>query len=139
MPDHPLDLMPLVIPLDLAFEKHPAALDPGMHLAFGNLRVPAQGVGDRPGDFGVIPWFLGQPDLQFIGNGLDAIHARGRADCRQLLAVGRHTPGQGDRPILDCYADSLGIRHLRIPLQLANHVYLDVTIGLHRPPGRDAR
>src|SRR5204863_7316333 len=35
--DHPLDLPPLVVPLDLTVERHPAGLHPGAHLA---LRDP---------------------------------------------------------------------------------------------------
>lgn len=50
VPDHPLDLMPLVVPLDLAFEHHPAGLDPGVHLTLGDLGVPFEDMGNRPGD-----------------------------------------------------------------------------------------
>src|SRR5258708_36340418 len=67
--DHPLYLTPLVVILDLALECHPAALDPGMDLALRDLGIRLKDVRDRARNVRVVPWLLGEADLQLGGDG----------------------------------------------------------------------
>ncbi len=128
--------MSLVVPVDLAVERHPAGLHQGAHLTLGDVGVPFQDMGYRSRDVRVVPWLPEQLDLEVIGNCLDTVNSRGSPGRRQLLAVGRHAPRQRHRPVLDGYADRLRIGYLRIPPQLSKDVFPDLAVGFHRlPPG----
>src|SRR6202012_112308 len=53
--DPSLALVPLVLVLDLAFQRDPAVRHPGVHLSPGDLHVPLEDMRDGPGDVGVVP------------------------------------------------------------------------------------
>jgi uncharacterized protein (DUF2267 family) len=82
---HPLDLVPLVFKVDVALEGNPALFHPGVYPSLRDPHVPFQDVRDRPGNVGVVPPGAGQPDVEVVGDGLDAVDALGRAGTGQLL------------------------------------------------------
>ncbi len=129
--DHPLYLVPLVVILDLALQRHPAALNPGMDLALRDLGIRLKDVRDGARNVPVIPWFPAQADPHVVSDRPDAIDARGSASRCQLLGIGGRVPRQYDRAVLDGDADGVRIAHLRIPPQLADHVLPDLGVGLH--------
>ena len=129
--DHPLDLVPLVLVLDLAFQRDPAVRHPGLHLPFGDPHVPLQDVRDGPGDVGVVPRRAGQLDLQVVSHRLDPVHALGGPGGGQHLRVGRDVTGQGHRAVLNRDADGFRLGDLRVPLQFVDDVFPDLTVGFH--------
>src|SRR5258708_7111902 len=130
--DHPLYLTPLVVILDLALERHPAALDPGMDLALRDLGIRVKDVRNGARNVRVVPWLPGEADLNVVGDGPDAIDPRGGASCCQLLGVCGRVPRQFHRAVLDRDADGVRIAYLRIPPQLADYILPDFGVGLHR-------
>jgi hypothetical protein len=87
--DHPLNFVPLIVPLDPALEPDPAAFHPGMDLAAVKVGISFQDMGDRPGDIGAVPRLPGEPDFQFIGDCLDAVDPGGGPDPAPVLLEGR--------------------------------------------------
>src|SRR5260221_2914186 len=130
--DHPLYLTPLVVILDLARERHPAALDPGVDLAGRDLGIRVKDVADGARNVRVVRRFSGEADLNVVGDRPDAIDPRGGASCCQLLGICGRVPRQYHRAVLDRDADGVRIAYLRIPPQLADHILPDFGVGLHR-------
>jgi hypothetical protein len=137
--DHPLDFPALVVMVDLSLEGDDAGLHAGLDPVRGNFHVPFQYMGDRPGDVIVGARQARQPDLQVIGDRLDAVYALGGLGRGELLGITRHMPGQRDRPVLDGYADGVRVGYLGIPLQLTDNVFPDLAVAFHKMPPFAAR
>src|SRR5260370_39456940 len=87
--DHPLYLTPLVVILDLALERHPAALDPVVDLALRDLGIRVKDVRDGARNVRVVRRFTGEADLNVVGDRPDALHPPGGARSCQLLRIRR--------------------------------------------------
>ncbi len=89
-------------------------------------------MGDCGGDLGIVPWGTGQLDIDVVGHGFYPVDPFCCTCGGQLLGEGGRVAGQGYRPVLDRYADGLGVGYLQVPPQLTRDVFFDLGIGFHQ-------
>src|SRR3954447_8602232 len=130
VPDHPLRLPPLVVPVHLAAQGDPAAGHRDLHHVVWYERVHLERPRDGLGEVDVGLLVAGrQAYLDVVDDGLDPADTKRRAFGRPLLAERVHPAGERRHPALYGHAD-LVRRDLGVPLQLEQHLTLDVLISL---------
>ena len=108
--DDALGVLLLVLPLDLALERHPALGDRHVELVDGQEGVPLQRPDGGRRDVGVgALGRAGQPDLDVVGHGLHAADPVGGLLGRPALGVGVDPSRERDDAVLDGHADLVGL------------------------------
>ncbi len=122
----------LVIPLDLAFERHPAVLDDGADVLRGE-RQPCLDRGDDVArDIGIRPFgATRQPNLEIVRQPEDARDTLRRGFGLEFLGIAFDKAGEGDDAVVDGHPDISGI-DIRVEAQLFLDVALDITVRFHR-------
>ena len=127
--DRTLRLAPLIVRVDLAPQGDPAVRHGDLHRVVRDLGVPGQRVGGGRGDVEIRTLIAGrQAYLDLVSDGFDPAHPQHGALGGPLLAEAVHPPGERHQPFPDGDADLTRL-HLGVPLQLVDHLLLNVLIG----------
>ena len=108
-------LIMLKMPADFAGQRDPAVLHGDLYRIQGDGGVPGQPVNGGSGDILVAALHIeGQLDLDLVGDGLHALHAKRRSLSALLLGEALHMAGQSDDALVRGDAD-VRCGHRRLP------------------------
>jgi len=129
--DHRLGDHPLGMPVDIPLQGDPALDHRDLDATFRHARPAREGIGRHSGDVGVGGHALAVgPDLEAVGDRPHAVDALGDPLGGDLIAEGRHGPGERHDPVMDRDADLPRMDTL-FPEECVINVAPKLCIGIH--------